>query len=137
MAAPPFVEHCIELMSTAGAVRAKRMFSGHGLYLDGVFVALIVGEVLYLRTTDTTRPAFEAAGCRPFAFTKAGRTMETSYWSAPAEALESPPALQPWLAMALQAALAARSATPVRRPRSAARRAAGAGATTPARGKRS
>jgi DNA transformation protein len=137
MAAPPFVEHCTELMSRAGAVRAQRMFSGHGLYLDGVFVALIVGEVLYLKTDATTRPRFEDAGSQPFAFTKAGRTMQTSYWSAPAEALESPPALQPWLALAQRAALATRTAAPVKRRRSAARPAAGGGATTRARDKRS
>ena len=50
-----FVEHCLELLSPLGAVRARRMFGGHGLYLDELFVALIAGERLYLKVDSETR----------------------------------------------------------------------------------
>jgi DNA transformation protein len=119
---PPFVSHCLELLAPVGTVRARRMFGGHGLYIDDVFVALIADERLYMKTDDTSRAAFERAGCEPFAYSRRDRAAVTlSYWTAPDEALESPRAMQPWARLSLAAALRAnagnRSATT---PRSAA-----------------
>ena len=62
-ASAPFVAHCLELLAPLGAVRAKRMFGGHGLYVDSLFIALIAGERLYLKSDDRSRSAFEHAGC--------------------------------------------------------------------------
>ena len=119
MAAVPneFVAHCGELLSPLGAVRSRRMFGGHGFYVDDVFVALIAGERLYLKADVLTRSAFEGAGCTPFTFEKArGGSVEsvaTSYFSAPEDAMESPPLMQPWARLALAAALRARAAKPL------------------------
>ena len=117
-----FVEHCLELLAGIGAARAKRMFGGTGLYLDGIFLALVAAETLYLKTDATTCAAFEAAGCRPFAFQARGKEVVTGYWSAPDSALESPAQMQPWARLALEAALRARTAKPAsprRRPAAA------------------
>lgn len=110
--ADPFVEHCRELFSGLGAVRVTRMFGGHGLYVDGIFLALVAGETLYLKTDAVTTAAFAAAGCRPFAFHARGKEVETSYLSAPEAALESVAQMQPWARLALEAALRARAAKP-------------------------
>ena len=110
--ADPFVEHCRELLAGIGAVRSKRMFGGHGLYVDDIFLALVTAETLYLKTDDATRAAFENAGCRPFAFHARGKDVETSYLSAPEAALESAGQMQPWARLALEAALRARAAKP-------------------------
>lgn len=120
-ARPDFVDHCLELLAPLGAPRARRMFGGWGLYVDDLFVALIAFERLYLKVDDTTRARFEAAGCEPFTYEAAGRQpVVMSYWTAPAEAVESPALMRPWAALAVQAALAARAAKvakPVTRPR--------------------
>ena len=123
--APPmpdsaFVDHCLELLSPIGRPRARRMFGGHGLYVDDVFVALIIGERLYLKVDAANRPAFEAAGCEPFVYDGHGKPVTLGYWTAPPEAMESPALMQPWARRALQAALAARAATPVKRGKPAA-----------------
>ena len=110
--ANPFVEHCCELLAGMGAVRAKRMFGGHGLYADEIFLALVTGETLYLKADATTCSAFEAAGCRPFTFETRGKQVATSYWSAPESALESADQMQPWARLALEAALRARAEKP-------------------------
>ena len=56
------------------------MFGGHGLVVDSHFVALILGDVLYLKADALTRPAFEAAGCRPFGFaTRTGQRVVPGY----------------------------------------------------------
>ena len=119
MAAAPneFVAHCVELLSPLGAVRTRRMFGGHGFYIDELFVALIAYERLYLKADALTRSVFEDAGCTPFTFEKArGDTVEsvaTSYFSAPEDAMESPPLMQPWARLALAAALRARATKPL------------------------
>ena len=96
----------------------KRMFGGHGLYVDEVFVAIIIGDELYLKTDEEGRPAFEAAGCRAFEYaTATGRQTATSYWSAPADAMESPAQMLPWARRALASALRARASKPPAKPR--------------------
>ena len=118
MAAPrdEFVAYCAELLGSVGSVRSRRMFGGHGFYVDDVFIALIAAERLYLKVDALTRPAFESVGCTPFTFEKArGGSVEsvaTSYFSAPEDAMESPPLMQPWARLALAAALRARAAKP-------------------------
>ena len=58
------VEHCLELLAPLGAVRARRMFGGHGLYCDDLFFALIASDRLFLKADAVTEPAFAAAGWR-------------------------------------------------------------------------
>jgi DNA transformation protein and related proteins len=116
------VDHCLELLAPLGAVRARRMFGGHGLYVDELFVALIAFERLYLKVDATTQPAFEAAGCEPFVYDGKGTPVTMSYWTVPAEAMESPALMQPWARQAIAAALRARAAkasAPARKPRAA------------------
>lgn len=130
---PDYLVHCVELLSPLGAVRVRRMFGGHGLYVDEVFLALVLGEQLFLKADDLTLARFQAAGCHPFAYEGAGRTVTTSYWSAPDEAMESPAVMRDWARLALEAALRVRTA-PKRtraRPSSASPAVAGkAGATS-------
>ncbi len=133
------VDHCLELLAPLGAVRARRMFGGHGLYIDELFIALIVFERLYLKVDASTQPAFKAAGCEPFVYMKPPRPplrgdrppegergnlgrpgissgknkpITVSYWTVPAEAMESPALMQPWARQAINAALRARAAKP-------------------------
>lgn len=105
-----FLDHCSELLSPLGTVRSNRMFGGHGLYVDEIFVAIVIGERLYLKTEDATRERFAAAGCEPFVYEARGERRSISYWSAPAEAMDSPAQMEPWARLALQAALSKRAA---------------------------
>jgi DNA transformation protein and related proteins len=111
------VDHCLELLAPLGAVRAKRMFGGHGLYIDELFVAIIAFERLYLKVDAPTQAAFEAAGCEPFVYDGKGKPITMSYWTVPAEAMESPHLMDPWARQAIAAALRARAAKPSAAPR--------------------
>ena len=102
------VEHCLELLAPCGVVSAQRMFGGHGLRIDGVFMALIAFERLYLKVDAITRPHFEAAGCEAFVYEAKGRRVALGYWTAPSQALESPEDMRAWARLALDAALRAR-----------------------------
>lgn len=120
MATEGLVTHCLELLAPLGAVRARRMFGGHGLYVDNYFVALIVFDKLFLKVNAQTQPAFAAAGCEPFVYDGKDKPVTVSYWTVPADAMESPEFMVPWARLALQAALAARAAKPAS-PRKAAK----------------
>ena len=112
-----FVDHCLELLAPLGATRAKRMFSGYGLYIDELCVALILRDTtLYLKTDDASRPAFVDAGCKPFTYeTRKGERAALGYYTAPEETMESPAEMLPWARRALAAAVAARAKAPARK----------------------
>jgi DNA transformation protein and related proteins len=103
-----FAAYCTELLAPAGEVRSKRMFGGYGLYVDDVFVAIVAGDALYLKADEQTRHRFEAAGGRRFEYTRQGRQQSLAFWTAPAEAMDSPALMRPWVQLALDAALRAR-----------------------------
>jgi DNA transformation protein len=123
MGSPAWVEHCCELLAPLGAVRARRMFGGHGLYVDDLFVAILADDRLFLKTDADSRPRFDAAGCQPFSYEARGKTFTLAYWTVPPDAMESAAAMAPWGRLALQAAVAARGAQASRarvsRPRGA------------------
>lgn len=119
-----FVSHCLELLAPLGRPRAKRMFGGHGLYVDELFIALIAFDRLYLKADALTRARFEAAGCTPFAYPgKDGAVTVMSYYTAPDDAMDSPAYMQPWARLAFEAALRAKAAkkpsSQLRKPREA------------------
>ncbi len=103
-----FADYCCELIGSLGDVRAKRMFLGWGLSVDDLTVAVIAWDTLYLKANAETQPHFAAAGCQVFEHEAKGRTRRMQYYTAPESALESRTAMQPWAALAMQAAVAAR-----------------------------
>lgn len=112
MAYEELAAHSAELLAPMGAVKTRRMFGGHGIYVDDLFIALIVFDRLYLKTDDQTRAEFEAAGGEPFVYDGAGKKVTVAYWTVPAEAMESPALMQPWARLAIAAALRARASKP-------------------------
>ena len=105
-----FVTHCMELLSPLGSVRSRRMFGGHGFYVEDLFLAIIAFERLYLKADAQSRACFQAAGCQPFVYEGQGKPVTMGYFSAPEDAMESPASMQPWARLALEAALRARAA---------------------------
>ena len=111
-----FVSHCLELLAPLGRTSSRRMFGGHALYIDGLCMALIIQDTLYLKVDDTSRPLLERKGCRPFTYdTKTGERHALGYYTAPEEAMESPAEMTPWARRALAAAVAARAKAPAKK----------------------
>jgi DNA transformation protein len=111
-----FVSHCLELLSPLGSTSSRRMFGGHALYIDGLCMALIIQDTLYLKVDDTSRPLAERAGCRPFTYdTRKGERAALGYYTAPEESMESPAEMLPWARRALAAAVAARAKAPAKK----------------------
>ncbi len=114
MAAPDraFADHCCELLSGVGPCVARRMFGGWGISTEGLNIAIIAWETLYLKASPETEAHWRAAGCEPFVYEAKGKAMQLRYYTAPAEAMDSPALMLPWARLALQAALAARKDKP-------------------------
>ena len=115
----PFVLHACELLSCLGPCKATRMFGGYGLSVDGMNVAIIAWDTLFLKTNPETEPQWLAAGGRPFQYEAKGKTMRLHYHTPPEDALESPALMAPWARLALGAAVAARKPVPQRKKSSA------------------
>ena len=120
--ASEFALYCCELLSTVGPCVARRMFGAYGISTDRLTLAILAdlgsGERLWLKAGETSRSAFEAAGCERFVYLAKGKPMSMNYYSVPDEALESPQSMAPWARLALEAALAARLPKTARKSKS-------------------
>jgi DNA transformation protein len=105
MAGSALVAHLMDVLRPLGGVASRRMFSGAGLFRDGLMFALIVGEDLYLKADGMTIADFEAEGLGPFTYgTKKGDRILTSYWRAPERLLDDDDEMRGWCRRAAEVA---------------------------------
>lgn len=119
-----FLEWLRELLEPAGKVSLRRMFGGHGVYIDGLFIAIVAEGRPYFKVDGETEAAFTAAGCAPFVFESSGKVVPTSYWSLPEAALDSAEDMAPWARRAIAAALRKPAAQKAAKRQSAAKKSA-------------
>jgi DNA transformation protein len=84
-----FVRHVLELMAPLGAISARAMFGGFGIYLRDTVFAIVDDDRLYFRTDAITARRYLQLGLGPFTYVARGRTIALQYHEAPPEALES------------------------------------------------
>jgi DNA transformation protein len=105
---PGFADFVTEQLDGCGPIVTKRMFGGVGIYSGDIFFAIIDNDILYLKTDDSNRKDFEAAGSGPFRPSgEGGETM--MYYSVPVSVLEDADELAAWGRKAIAVALAAKS----------------------------
>jgi DNA transformation protein len=102
-----FVDYVVELAADWATVSARKMFGGYGLCREGLMFALIVEDELSFKTDTDNVAQFERAGSHPFVYQSQTRTVQMSYWSAPAASLDSPAVMRGWCQLAYAAALRA------------------------------
>jgi DNA transformation protein and related proteins len=98
-----------DLFAPFGLVTVRRMFSGAGIFSDGLMFGLIVRDVIYLKADDDTVADFEREGCAPFTYTrgqKSGRPSQHTlpYWRLPERLYDDPDELAAWAKRAFAAA---------------------------------
>ena len=101
---PEFRDHVLDLLSPLGAVAARRMFGGDGLFLDDTMFCLIADDVLYMKVDEVNRGDFEAAGMPPFEYERGGKTVALSYFEVPLDAMDDSDQLVAWARLAWEAA---------------------------------
>jgi DNA transformation protein len=99
-----FIEFLKDQLRGLGHVTSRRMFSGAGIYCDGIIFALLLRDTLYFKVDDGNRAAYEAEGLKPFSYEARGRTVEIgAYWRVPERLLDDPDAMVEWARAALAA----------------------------------
>ena len=98
-----YITYVLDQLEYVGPARARRMFGGAGLYLDGLFFAILANDTLYFKVDDVNRPDYEALGMCPFRpdFEK---SYSMQYCEVPPDVLEDRGELRLWANKALDAA---------------------------------
>ena len=114
-----------EMFSAYGPVQTKRMFSGFGLYSEGVcFCLCLRGGEFYFKADETNIPRFQADGCKPFSYSqrRSGKVVTVnSFWRMPDRLHDDPDELADWTRQAVAVAHRA-LLKKVRRPKKRAAR---------------
>lgn len=105
-----FVDYVVELMAGWAEVSARKMFGGYGLYREGLMFALIVDDELFFKTDTSNVGQYERVGSHPFVYVSQSRNVQLSYWSAPADSLDSSAEMSGWCQSAYGAALRSQAA---------------------------
>ena len=81
------------------------MFSGAGVFAEGVIIALVIRDVIYLKADATTYQAFLQEGSAPFSYMAKGqKRVINSFWRMPERLYDDPDELVIWARDALAAA---------------------------------
>jgi DNA transformation protein len=110
-----------ELFAPFAVVSARRMFGGHGVYLDDLCFALAIGGDVYLKVDAETQAEFAAVESRPFVYAAHGREVQVGYWLLPPAAFDDEDALRRWASLAFAAARRAAAARTTKRRKASGR----------------
>ena len=106
-----------EAFAALGPVTIRRIFSGKGVYVAGVIVAIEYGDELRLKADAISAPAFAAAGATQWTYDGHRGATLMPYWSIPPEAYDDPELMAHWVRLAFDAGLRADVAKPSRTKR--------------------
>lgn len=101
--------YLIDLFGQFGPITARRMFGALGLYAGEVMFGLVADEIIYLKTAERDRKAYEEEGSKPFSFhlkSRANEVVLTSYYSLPERLYDEPEELAAWARRAYDVAAA-------------------------------
>lgn len=106
-----FKAYIEDLLGPLGPLSFKRFFGGTGITCEGVLFAFIMGQTLYFRVDDGTRPRFEDAGMASFSYmTKKRRVFVRTYFAAPEHLFDEPDELLDWARQSIDVAQSAHRA---------------------------
>lgn len=90
-----------ELFAPLGVIRIRKMFSGGGIYCDGVMFGLISRNIIYLKVDEGTMPSFKIEGSAPFIYKSRSKLVKMNYWKLPERLLDEPDEILDWAKKAL------------------------------------
>ena len=99
-----FLDFLKDQLRGLGPITARRMFSGAGIYCDGIIFALVLRDALHFKVDDANRAAYEAEGMQPFTYQARGKVVRMeAYWRVPERLLDDPDEMLEWARAALAA----------------------------------
>src|SRR5262245_2111692 len=108
-----------EQLEPLGRITFRRMFSGAGVYCDGVIFGLILRDALHFKVDDGNRTAYEAEGMEPFSYEAQGKIRRVgAYWRVPERLFDEPDEMVGWARAACAAGRRAAADKPAKKPKS-------------------
>lgn len=102
-----YVVYLLDNLCPMGAVSSRRMFGGHGLFMNGLMFALVADDQLYLKADMQTQPDFNELSLERFTYMKKDKVCHINYYQAPEACMDDPDELLSWGAKAYQVAVRA------------------------------
>lgn len=98
-----------------GPVSVRRMFGAFGVFYQGLMIALLNRDTLYLKSDKASVSLYRSHDCGQFTYQRQGRSVGLSYYAAPVNMFDSPDSVMRWCTVAYESALRAQAARPKRR----------------------
>ena len=102
-----FAQHLTDVFRLFGPISLRRMFSGYGIYHDGIMFGLISQDTLYLKADAENSADFRDQGLSQFEYVRQGKVIGLSYYQAPETVLEDANEAALWARRSFAAALRA------------------------------
>ena len=102
MTIPSFIVFVRDQLRSLGAIEARAMFGGYGLYAGDAFFGIVYRNRLYFKTDLLTAADYIDQGMAPFQPNRQ-QTLK-NYYEVPADVLEDPEQLARWARAALKVA---------------------------------
>lgn len=98
-----------DLFGGMPGIMSRPMFSGWGIYKNGIIFAIIADGELYFKVDEENQEYFERFGSTPFTYPmKNGKMSTLSYWVLPEEVREDQRELEQWIARSIAASMCAK-----------------------------
>lgn len=99
-----FLDFLQDQLAGLGHITARRMFSGAGIYCDGVIFALVLRDTLHFKVDDGNRARYVAEGLEPFTYEARGKAVRVeAYRRVPERLFDDPDEMLDWARDALAA----------------------------------
>ncbi len=102
-----FAQHLTDVFRLFGPISLRRMFSGYGVFHDGIMFGLVSQETLYLKADAENSADFRDQGLGQFEYVRQGKIIGLSYYQAPETVLEDANEAALWARRSFAAALRA------------------------------
>jgi DNA transformation protein and related proteins len=99
-----YLASVVAALEAARPVTHRKMFGGLGVYLDGVFFAVVDDDRLYFKVDDGNLAGYDALGMEPW-FPDPTSTKPSPYREVPADVLADVEALGEWVDASVAAAV--------------------------------
>lgn len=106
-ASPDFKTFLAELFAPIGPVQFRNMFGGTSVYHQGLTVAIVAEDTLYLKADETTTADFDTEGCGPFVYSTDPYKEMPGYRAAPERIFDEPDEFTAWARRAFAVAMRA------------------------------
>lgn len=113
-----------DALAPLGRVSVRRMFSGGGVFCEGVMFGIVVDDTLYLKGDEETAASFEREGCQRFTYSAKGKAVSLPYWRIPDRLLDDTEELADWARRSLRIALSKAAARAPAKAKAKAKRSA-------------